>query len=419
MLEICLISIAFLIAHSCLLYLGRTIPLFILAHSALFVAFVPALHLLQYVSQQERSSYHIDIYLLAHTVVLVYVAGFIILASVIRSFLLSNNMLIGSVCRVSYEYLTSFFVAWVSFKVSLVMKYGPLALSGLKSEIEGSDQYRLELYDTIISSYLTYFAVGASVIYVLKVVSERTSPKWLHNLAFIVFASTYLVLGEASMGARRFVLLLVFVAISAAINSLSLDRANMLIKATKITLAGIIIAVTFSMYFQVVRFNILDPEIGILISSGEPSEMAQGAIQALIPQIDLEIETDQHPILRAGPFELLYDVLSTHFQSGLTTKGNITKSSFEMIVPYFIAGPTKPSVNVDEILVRELGIIPADFASPDLPSSVLSGFLADYGIVGALIRAHSFPCCFDSRLFAVSLVGEQFYFNDTSIHCII
>jgi hypothetical protein len=92
-------------------------------------------------------------------------------------------------------------------------------------------------------------------------------------------------------------------------------------------------------------------------------------------------------MLRESPFELIYDLIEKQFETGATTKGAITASSFEMIVPFIFTGPEKTSINVDRILVDELGIVPADgdITNVDIGSSVLVIFMADYGPIGMFL----------------------------------
>lgn len=386
MTEVILVSGFFLAVQLSLLYIARTARIFVWAHAAFYVVFVPLLHLLEYLGREERPLYHIDVYVLAHSVVFGYLLGFLLWAGMLMRFMSHDTTLIRSLLHISNKTLTGILIAWVTLKVYLGMKYGPLALSGLKGEIEGAAQFRLDFYDVLLSTYLAYFAVGACVTFVLKVIISRTWPMVPHTIVFTIFLSMYLVLGEASMGARRFVLLIMLMAIAGATRSWKMPPKQLTIKLSKLVLVGLFIAIMFGMYFQTVRFNILQPEIATSLVSGDLPEMAKGALLVLIPDSDSDVETEQRPLLRTGPFELIYDVLLTQVETGSTTHGHITTSSLEMIVPYVIAGPEKTSVNVDQILVDELGIIPSGgFENPDLSGSVLAVFLADYGLIGAII----------------------------------
>jgi hypothetical protein len=282
-----------------------------------------------------------------------------------------------------------------------------LALSGLKGEIEGAPEFRLEFYDVLLSTYLTYLTVGAYVIFVLKVSISRRWPSVLHTSVFAILLAIYLVLGEASIGARRFVLLILILAIVGASRAWNMPAKHLMVTLSKMGLAAMLLAIVFSVYFQTVRFNLLQPEIAISLSSGNIGEMVRGGLSALIPNVDFDTEMEQPAMLRPGPFELIYDVLASEFTTQATTHGHITRSSTQAMIPYIIAGTDKESVSVDKTLVDELGIIPFDgfidgIEIIDLPSSLLAIFIADYGLPGSVLA----PMITTAGLVLISLITK-------------
>lgn len=390
MIAVITIASIFLLAQLALLYAARRARLFVWAHATFYVTFVPVLHLLQYLSREDRPRFHLDAYALAHSTVFLYVVLFLLFAGMLMRFMPQDTTLIRSVIPISYNTLTGIFIAWVGLKIYLGIKYGALAFHILQGEIEGAAQFRLEFYDVFLSTYLTFLAVGACVAFALKGVIARAWPNPLQTGIFTMFLAIYLVLGEASIGARRFVLLITLVTVTGAVRAWQVEPERLMRKLSILAVTGLLIAVMFSVYFQMVRSNVIKSEISFSIASGDLLEMAGGALAALIPDIDPEIETELPVMLRTGPFELIYDILANQVETGATTRGRITTSSLEMIVPYVLAGPDKTSVNVDQILVDELGIIPSDgfvygAVNIDLAGSLLAVFLADYGLIGALI----------------------------------
>lgn len=386
-LEILIGTAVFLPLALVLFVVARRIPMFTWVHAAFFMTFIPFLELLHLVSHNDTKAFQLDLYAISYIVMAIYLLVFVFVSNTLVRFLPTDNTVIQMVMGVSDKALSGIFLAWVIQKAYLGVKYGLLGFGMLRASVEGVNEFRLDFLDTLLSVYMTHFAIGACVVFVVKAVVLKRRPTSMQFLPFILFALPYLVLGEAGIGARRFILLLGLIGGAAAIwqnggNERGSWKYRMLVGS-----AAVVLALSFSIYFQSVRHNINDMEIASMISSTELAEVGRGVGLAMIPASDEGVEQEGASMLRESPFELIYDLIEKQFETGATTKGAITASSFEMIIPYIFAGPEKTSINVDRILVDELGIVPADgdITNVDIGSSVLVIFMADYGPIGMFL----------------------------------
>lgn len=390
----------FLVAQLLLLRAARGTSLFLRIHLAFFVTFVTLLHLLYVSSYPDMlRAFKPDLYILAHFISLAYLMLLVALVSLLRGIMPPDETIARTVLGIRDTGLSGIFLAWFAYKAYLGAKYGPFAFVAIRSDVEGGVAFRFDFIDIVTSTYLSHLVIGASAVFALKAAIGGRWPRLVHVGIFVLFLAVYLPIGEAVLGARRFVLLLVLTAIVAASAKWRMGWVTFLRKRWAAILAGVAATIIFSAYFQSVRNNISDPEVASMLISGDVGDMAKGAAFAMIPRMDKGEETTA--ALREGPFEIIYAISEILVETGTTTHGRITANSLEMVVPYLLSGDEKTTVNTDEIIAEELGITPVgDYVFPDIATNLLAIFLADYGFGGLLIS----PVVVAMALLAVSLI---------------
>lgn len=359
---------------------------FILGHLVFFLVFIPILHILEILSAGVTGLHYIlEFYVVTNVVILTYLFVFVAGAISIDKFYPKNTPIIVATNNISEHMITAIFLGWFVFKVYLVDKYGVkgiIALQGTVSKEVAVTHFGF--LDTALARYVTYVAVGASVAMVIRIATSCRRTKSIHGIVFVGFLLTFLVLGEAEVGARRFVMLLAIIALLVRASHMNITPYRFLLNRW-LTVTFVVVAILgVSVWFQNVRNNIYHPEVIEQIAS--PTLVGVAKTAWLIATTRLEEEGEPISLLRPGPFELLYVLIEKQAEQGVTTRGELLTTSLEMIVPRVWVGDSKISINSDEIIHDKYGIEPKGlYLSPDLAASPLAIFLSDFGFWGVLV----------------------------------
>lgn len=351
-------------------------------HSIIFILFVPGLQTLWRV--ESTLHYEVDTYIAAHLLVLAYLGLFNLCVLWLRRTQGSNHSFLASLTRVSDGVWMKAVGVWLAWQVYLIGKYGIVNLYAFKYETAGAaDEQVLTYIDASLNTMLTTIALGAVLVYIAKSVLKHGY--WLGVVrttlvsAFLVF---YLIFGETALGVRRTLMLLVLFALLVHVVLYHRDVYRWIRWNWRRVLLVMIGVVSFAIYYQAIRGNIADQEVVDLLLSGSPMDKVEGILRYSVPQTDESVQ-ESTPLIRSGPFDLVYRLIV----NGRSTNGELLMLSIETVVPrVFVAD--KPDINVDDIIADRLGIVPEwDYLAPDLPTSILSIFLADIGFVGVVVAA--------------------------------
>src|SRR5207247_958969 len=161
-------------------------------------------------------------------------------------------------------------LSWLILKAYLVSRYGVSAFLVFK-ELAGEEKILFyEFAETVLASLTSYLAIGAAVIFVIKVTTIENYLKRLAVLVpFMLFSFAYLGTGESQMGTRRFILLLMIVGAGVAFlkHSPSLSLFTVFRRSWKVLFLVVLVIALFGMYYQNVRQNLFDQEIADLLLS--------------------------------------------------------------------------------------------------------------------------------------------------------
>jgi hypothetical protein len=331
--------------------------------------------------------YTTSYYFLTHVIVLLYLILFLVGMLILERRPLSNAIITNAL-QVNDKWLILVFGGWLTVKGYLVLKYGVSAFWTLRNL---AGRYAIIHYsawwETPLETYIRAFAMGASVIFLIK--AAYIKGYWKRGgmtALFVIFLSVFVFVHETTLGPRRFLFLLGLVAVLAYTWRERTSIPNYIIKHWRQFLTLVILVVCLSSYYQVIRTNFYTPRIYTRLWSSNPLEFTQGLYLALIPLPPDQRAPLDAPFIRAGPFEIIYQVFETRVSGNPGTEGEITKTSLQMIVPRVIAGSSKTDINADDIFEQRMGIIPQGrYTKPDIATSLLAIFTADYGIIGAVI----------------------------------
>ena len=379
-----------LLSLSILLLIEKTTNPIAVVHILFFIIFVELLDLAGLLNEGDRYN-DIAYYLLAHLSVIIYLGVFVLGMLWLKSMRLipSPERFFKSAIRIGDAWLIAAFLGWLLMKTYLVAMYGVSAFS-LYSRLAGKDiiLHYTNWWETPLLGYLQAFAVGASVVYVVKVVLNRGYLKtnWKVGVAFMVFASIYVVTHSPLIGPRRFMLMLVLIAlVTAAWKDGKGVFIYLLTRWRKVLVVGIVLFGAAA-YYQNIRNNFSQPEIANKLLSGDIFSFVQGVAQGMLPISKDERVREETTLLRAGPLEIIYRVIQSRNDEGLGTDGKITANAFRMIMPRVIAGQDKEDINADEYLEQEMSITPdGPYIFPDVSTSLLAIFIADFGFWGIFI----------------------------------
>ncbi|MBI5373870.1 MAG: hypothetical protein HZA77_00435 [Candidatus Schekmanbacteria bacterium] len=201
------------------------------------------------------------------------------------------------------------------------------------------------------------------------------------------FALFYILLGEASVGARRFILASIIFSVLTYVLEKNYNIKQFIKPKYFTTLLLIcLIPFIFSFYYQHIRTNFYNSDISALLASDSLSNRLKGMVMYLTPSMVEEVtQAEQITQLRKGVFDLLYSVVEKQWDVGKKGYGVITLSTLDNIVPRAF-NSEKQYKSADELTVNIIGISPGefDYTELDLPTSVMSIFEADFGLIGLL-----------------------------------
>lgn len=371
----------------------KTRNVFGIVHVAFFIVFVLGLHLANLMSTN-GGRYDLAYYLTAHLAVLFYLClftlGLIWLRG--RHFLPSTARLFDIAMQVRDGWLFAAFVGWLAVEAYLVMRYGESAFSLFRSLV-GIDAVRhfSSWWEAPVESLARSFAVGASCIFVIKAMLKRGFwRKSIHvTAAFSLFMVTYVITHSPIVGPRRFILLLFLVGLVAAAWRDGKTASLYLFSRWRVILIAGIVLVGLTTYYQAIRKNYLQPEIAHMLQSKSPILFAGGLARMMIPTPRSErIGGEQDPYFRGGPLDIIYQVIQRRGDSNRGTRGEIVGNAFMAIIPRVIVGEDKKDINADDILAARMYIAPqGPYIRPDVATSLLAIFLADFGLPGIFIAA--------------------------------
>lgn len=351
-------------------------------HSIIFVLLVPGLQMMW--RAESETQYEVAVYVAAHLVAVTYLVLFNLGVLWLRGSRVSDYPLVVTIVTIKDSLWHGTLVLWIAWQAYLIGKYGIVNLYVFKAYSAGAGTgYDLTYFDQVASSMLTTLALGAVLVYLTKLVSIRGYRFGFVRLTLVgVFLCTFLVFGGATLGVRRTVL---FLALFALIVHVVLRRGHMFHwfrQKWRHVFLAVISVWTFAIYYQKIRVNFDDPEIAGLILSGSPREQFVGAMRYAIPQAEPPAG-ESAAMLRLGPFDLIYGLVETD----QTLWGDLLWLSIQTVVPRLVM-PNKPDVNVDEMIADRLGVVPpGDYLVPDLSTSVLAVFIADFGYGGVILAA--------------------------------
>jgi hypothetical protein len=360
----------------------RSGAVFLPAYLIFVVLFVPGLHLRFVVTTPE---WDFETYVAAHLVWIAYAWLVAIGTLTFKRLFLSDTGIIKSVLAISDSWIVASFWLWIAFKLYLIAMYGVQAF-GTYSWIAGvSDKlFRFSPWETAIDHYVSGFAVGATVAYVVK--ASLIPRYWMRLpvlISLLLYAGPFLVALESPIGSRRFVLILALVAVIVAWRAGRISLMQMRTKHWAMLAFMGALSVGIAAYYQAVRNNYFSPTVSYYLTSNRAADVLQGAVMALIPQSGEGGDGEDQEFFREGPFELVYSVIDRFQRGRSTTEGEIARASIAAIVPRIFVGEEKVVVNADDIIAERLGIYPeAEYITLDLPTSLPAIGLAEMGLLG-------------------------------------
>jgi hypothetical protein len=303
---------------------------------------------------------------------------------------LTDRRLLKAMLEIPDSWLCAAFYAWLGFKLYLISMYGVKAFTTYRA-LAGAEEimFRFAWWETGLEHYLSFFAVGACVVYVAKTVLIPNYWRKMQVLfPLVAFGIPYIVALESPIGSRRliFMFALVGILLGLMLGKYSLMRLSLRRALGLVCLAGFVFGA--SMYYQSVRQNYFKPEIAEKLMSENSMVIVQGAALALLPNLERNETPGLEPAsqLRDGPFELVYDIVAFLEDGHAGTRGEITVASIAALIPRVVIGEGKTVTNADEIISERTGITPrGEFLVLDLPTSVLAILLADFGPLGVVL----------------------------------
>jgi hypothetical protein len=307
----------------------------------------------------------------------------------------------------SDRWLKAAFYAWIIIKSYLFLKYGAGAFSDFKVYSPIGPELTYALWETPIVTFISIFSIGASIIFVIKVATINGYLKRIDLLVpFLLYIVVNAISHDIAIGPRRFILLLFIVYFfSISWKGWSSPENAFQISWKKFIILAIVVF-GLTGYYQLIRNNIFRPEIVELISSPNPVDFTRGLLNALViaPE-DQRIETTA-TFFREGPFDILYQVVEKLETGNPGTRGEISYNSLLMVMPRMIVGDTKTDLNADDFFASKMGITPlGPFDRPDIATSMPAIFIADFGIIGAIMAP--IIMLFIAIIFALSLANQK------------
>jgi len=388
-LEIIITCISLLLCVPSIVIAYKTKSILGTVHLICVVIFIQLLHLLNLLSGVvDIEHFGIEIYIASHVIWIIY-SWLFCFGLVLGRKIFADKKLFDIVVKTPDGWLIAAFLSWVGFKLYLTSIYGVNAFSTYRS-LGGVESliFKFAWWETGIDSYLASFAVGACVVYMVKAISIPGYWKKLQvSLSLLAFTLPYIVALESNIGSRRFILLMAIIGtvILLTRRKISLDilRPKQLFNYS---LLGFFV-LFFSYYYQSVRSNYLDFEIASRLTSGNMAETVQGVVMTIIPKFDDNISAEKPATLREGPFELTQGVVNALYNNEIgILGGEITAASFATAVPRVIAGEGKIVRKTDDIIAERFTLWPSgEYLIVDLPTSLPTIFLADFGLLGSLM----------------------------------
>ena len=276
-------------------------------------------------------------------------------------------------------------VSWVFFKAYLVSKYGASAFVIFRQVSGDGISFKYTSWWEIpAETYISAFAIGASIAYIIKCITTRGYWKKLSiAFPFFVFFIAYLFLHEASVGPRRLIILLAMIALVTMAHKAHKSLLGYLYCRWKSILLVLIVVFSFSFYYQAMRSNFHDPLIMENLLTKNPLKFAAGVGRFLQPSAEISGTTK---FFRDGPIHILYRVIEARGEGNPGTEGEIIKESILGIIPRILIGQQKRFVHADEIFEREMSITPnGPYIKSDIATNILAIFIADFGVLAIFI----------------------------------
>jgi hypothetical protein len=263
-----------------------------------------------------------------------------------KKYLISADDVLRIVNTISVRYITYIIIIWTIFKIYLISKYGIQAMSALTFREDIGVSY-LEI---LIDSLLTYPAVGAFFIYVIKLAYE---PKKNFNLFTLMLWLLFLIVyGLFPGGARRFI---AFIALMYLF--FYFHKKDYTIGSFKNIVAPIIVVVVILLAFegyQEVRNN-LD------ISTGQEISISQ-AYKLLTTTSDDYQSLDENLEERPSPYPLIYEITTEQLDGIKLANGAIFTQSLLNVIPSIIFR-NKQYINIDNVLADVFNFPPVDLCT--------------------------------------------------------
>lgn len=357
-------------------------------HIAFFIIFMELLHL---AGLFEGNNQHYDIayYLLAQISILLYLVIFTFGLLWLRTkhLIPSQERFFNSAVNIGDSWLIAAFCGWFLIKAYLVTKYGVSAFS-LFRQMAGKDAvlHYYAWWETPLEMYLRAFAVGASVVYVIKaaLIHRYWRTHWRLSSVFLFFMSVYIGTHSSIVGPRRFMILLVLIGLVSIAWKKGETVKRFFSIQWRTVIVSALILLGLALYYQSVRNNFFQPIIAEKLLSGNPVTFLEGMAQGLVPIANSN--DHQTKFLRTGPFTVIYQVIERRGDDNRGTGGAITANAFRMVMPRIIYGSDKKDLNVNDFFENEMDITARwPYIVSDIAGSLLAIFMADFGFFGVLI----------------------------------
>lgn len=336
----------------------------------------------------QMTRYELSIYIGMLSYSIIYSIIFLFLWMVLSNHLPKNYKILSCLKNINLNIISYTVSSWVFFKAYLFIKYGYRSLRIFQLFIYRGESEALAYWEYVTSGLLTYMAIGCFFVFMVHVLIEPARTLKLRNiLPLSFFALFYILLGEASVGARRFILASIIFSVLTYVLEKNYNIKQFIKPKYFTTLLLIcLIPFIFSFYYQHIRTNFYNSDISALLASDSLSNRLKGMVMYLTPSMVEEVtQAEQITQLRKGVFDLLYSVVEKQWDVGKKGYGVITLSTLDNIVPRAF-NSEKQYKSADELTVNIIGISPGefDYTELDLPTSVMSIFEADFGLIGLL-----------------------------------
>jgi hypothetical protein len=260
-------------------------------------------------------------------------------------------------------------VVWWLVKLWLYISYGNDSVRALQMLPESD--LKLTYLETAADLLANQFLMAALTLLALRAAWRRAG-RWTMTIGIITITAALLV-GDISVGARRALVMLMVLYLTARIVEVGYQRC-----LRELLIIAILGAVIF-IYYPLIRFNITDPYIRDAVFSAEPEKVAKGIGELFIPRVDT-LDPDGPEIFREGVAQIYCRLNDKQIGGHSLAWGSITDDAVYIALPGVLA-PNKSEKDPDARLAEAYDLYPSKpYLYMDLSVNPLLQLQADFGL---------------------------------------